>query len=99
VTVTVTLAFYTGTSAEPWDVTIPDFTSVDGWQNSWGLQPGTPIDWTVTSYEGRPMLIFGAPPDDGETIRFAGRVSSASFLRASRAPSTGLRQRSFSRAP
>lgn len=99
VNVTVTEGYYIGTSAQPWNVTIPDFSSVSGWQNAWGLQSGTVIDWTVTSFEGRASLIFGAPPIDGETIRFAGRRPASQPIRASRAQPTALRLRSASRAP
>jgi hypothetical protein len=99
VNVTVTEGYYTGTSAQPWTAILPDFSLVDGWQNAWGMQTGPVIDWTVTSFEGRASLIFGAPPRDGETVRFAGRRPSLMSLRASRAEPIARRLRSAVRAP
>jgi hypothetical protein len=99
VNVTVTEGYYTGTSAQPWTVILPDFSLVEGWQNAWGLQTGPVIDWTVTSFEGRASLIFGAPPNDGETVRFAGRRPSVMSVRVSRAKPTARRLRSAVRAP
>jgi hypothetical protein len=99
VNVTVTEGYYTGTSAQPWTAILPDFSLVEGWQNAWGLQTGPVIDWTVTSFEGRASLIFGAPPDDGETVRFAGRRPSVMSVRASSAEPTARRLRSAVRAP
>jgi hypothetical protein len=79
VTVTVTSEFYTGTGVEPWFVVIPDLSLSDGWLNAWGLQDGTPVDWQATSYLGRATLVLGAPPTEGETVRFAGRMALQPF--------------------
>ncbi|MFN8574288.1 MAG: hypothetical protein U0132_19715 [Gemmatimonadaceae bacterium] len=35
--------------AASFDVTIPDFTGVSGWQSIWGLQTGTQTGWTTTA--------------------------------------------------
>lgn len=78
-TVTVTSAFYEGSGVEPWFVLLPDFSSTDGWQNTWGLQPGTPVDWQTTSYLGRATLVLGAAPTEGEIVTFAGRLSLQPF--------------------
>jgi hypothetical protein len=78
-TVTVTGAFYEGTGVEPWFVLLPDFSTTDGWQNAWGLQPGTPVDWQATAYLGRATLVLGAAPTEGETVNFAGRLSLQPF--------------------
>jgi hypothetical protein len=59
-----------------WDLTIPDFSAVEGWNNAWGLQNGTDFTWTVTTYHTRPSLLLGAAPVDGEATVFAGRSSS-----------------------
>lgn len=82
VEVTVTLAYYNRLGE--WDLTIPDLSSVDGWQNAWGLQSGTPVSWTITTFAGRGALLLGALPDETEAILFAGR-SSAEPLQALRA--------------
>ena len=80
VTITVTSAFYAGSNVQPWFVVIPDLSQVDGWQNAWGLQAGTPVDWQSTSFQGRSTLLLGAPPEEAETVRFAGRLSLEPFL-------------------
>jgi hypothetical protein len=73
VTVTVTQG-YDGTGG--WDATMPDFSAANGWQNAWGFVQGSPVEWTISAYGGRPELLFGAPPTDGETVRFASRSSA-----------------------
>jgi hypothetical protein len=75
VTVTVTSAFYAGSGVQPWFVMLPDLSTTDAWQNVWGLQDGTPVDWQATLYLGRSTLVFGAAPTEGETVSFAGRLS------------------------
>jgi hypothetical protein len=64
-----------------WDVTIPDLSGVAGWQNAWGLAAGA-VEWTVTAFGGRPELLFGAPPVDGEAVRFASRSSAPTVAAA-----------------
>jgi hypothetical protein len=103
VSVTVTAAYYTSSSTE-WDLTLPDFTGVDGWQNAWGLQDGTQFTWRSTVYRGRAALLFGAAPDENEAILFAGRSSSPPppALRAVVAPKASIiapRRRLSSRRP
>jgi hypothetical protein len=97
-TVTVTAGFYEGSGVEPWFVLIPDFSTTDGWQNAWGLQPGTPVDWQTTSYLGRPTLVMGASPTEGETISFAGRLSLQPF-QPSVLSATAPRRQSSVRGP
>lgn len=93
VNVTVTDGFWPFTNSG-WDVTIPDFSGVQGWQNIWGLETGATIDWTVTAYFGRPTLLFGAAPNEGEGIQFAGRRSTGQP--AALMAATALQPRSFS---
>ncbi|HJQ21687.1 MAG TPA: hypothetical protein VJ867_15165, partial [Gemmatimonadaceae bacterium] len=69
---------------------------VSGWDNTWGLQPGDEINWTVTAYYGRPTLLFGAPPSEGEGIQFAGRSSVGTSAAMASAATARLR-RSVSR--
>jgi hypothetical protein len=91
VSLTVTGAYYTSSSTE-WDLTLPDFSGVEGWQNAWGLQDGTPFTWRTTVYRGRAELLFGAAPDENEAILFAGRASSPPppALRALVAPTASV---------
>jgi hypothetical protein len=77
VSMSVTASYFSGTPSE-WNLPMPNFAGIPGWQNQWGLQPGQ-IDWRVTAYFGRPQLIFGAPPNltTGETVAYASRSSSS----------------------
>ena len=71
VTLTVS-AGYLG-SATDLDVTMPIFSTFAGWQNIWGLQPGTLVSWNVaaTGWTGG-----GATPPraDGTIVSTAWRV-------------------------
>lgn len=92
VAVTVT-ANYSGSGS--WDATMPDMSGVTGWQNAWGLSAtGAPVDWTVTVYGGNPALLFGAPPNDGELVRFATTPGSLAPAGAARAAAPGTMKRS-----
>ncbi|HMC54733.1 MAG TPA: hypothetical protein VKH19_06135 [Gemmatimonadaceae bacterium] len=82
--VLVTEGFY-NFNPTAWEVDMPDFSGTDGWQSSWGLQTGSPIDWRVTAYYGRPALLLGADPTEGEGIQFAGRQALPAPLQAARA--------------
>lgn len=90
-------ASYFGATPQEWNVLIPNFDGLDGWNNSWGLQSGT-VDWTVTGYYGRPQLIFGAKPNDPETVQFASRSSVVSGAQAFRSARRSTRPRHFSRS-
>jgi len=80
VSVTATSGYF---ASGAWGMDIPSLSSVAGWQNSWGLvSGGGAIDWTVTGYAGRPELLFGVKPTDGETVNFAARSASTNALRA-----------------
>lgn len=90
VSVTITVGYST---AGTWDSSIPDLSAVSGWQNSWGLvDNGGTVDWTVTVFGGRPELLFGAPPGDGEVVRFASRANqiNASVAQSIRSPTARL---------
>lgn len=81
-----------------WEADIPDFTGVTGWQHSWGLvNGGEPIEWTILAYGGRPDLLVGAAPRDGEGVRFASRTNTmnASVSGAFRARATARLPRPF----
>jgi len=80
-----------------WRLDMPDFSGTPGWSNAWGLQTGTQIDWTVTAYYGRPALLLGAEPTEGEGILFAGRQSVPAPVVASRASVSARSLRSVAR--
>jgi hypothetical protein len=69
--VTVTGAYTGGTA---WDVTVPDFSALAGWSNTWGLQNGTPITWMITG-QGGANYYFDTALADGQTSRAASRSS------------------------
>jgi len=97
VSITATERYF---GSRSWNVDIPNLSGVTGWQNSWGLvSGGGTIEWTVTAFNGRPELLFGAKPSGTETVNFAGRSSSTSALRAYRSGQPTVRlPRPFSRA-
>ena len=76
VSMSVTASYFAGTPSE-WNLPMPNFDGLPGFQNAWGLKTGV-IDWRVTGYFGRPQLVWGAPPNltAGETIAYATRASS-----------------------
>ena len=47
VTIGATGAWLSGAAA--WDLTIPDFSTVAGFQTTWGLQAGTTTDWIASA--------------------------------------------------
>ena len=81
------LAGYYGGVPATWDVTVPDLSAAAGWNSAWGLQEGTPIDWSVLAEGGTHL------PDpnvtDGSTAQDAYRSSSTPLT--ARALSTALR--------
>lgn len=95
VSMSVTANYFGATPIE-WNLSLPNFAGVPGWQNSWGLRSGN-IEWTVTGYFGRPQLIFGAKPNDPETVLFASRSSTVAAAQAFRAAHAVQRPRHFSR--
>lgn len=78
---TVTASFFDGTPGA-WSVPTPDFTGMPGYDEFWTLRSGASVDWTVTGYFGRPQLLFGDRPQDGESVWFASRSSSVATAQA-----------------
>ena len=78
-------AGYFGTAPATWDLTIPDFTGVSGWNPTWGLQDGTGIDWSVTA-DGGTILFLDPTIPDGSTTQSATRSSQTPLaIRSARA--------------
>lgn len=67
---------YYGALPSSWNVTFPDLSTVTGWQNTWGLVDGTPIDWDVSA-EGGVSPFLDATIADGATTQNASIESSA----------------------
>jgi hypothetical protein len=94
VSLDATAAYFGGTPGT-WDVTMPDLSAAAGWNSAWGLQDGTPIDWTVAA-EGGASPSFDGTITDGSTSQSAS-VSSATpltvrALRAGADPFTAQRR-------
>jgi hypothetical protein len=64
---------YTGGGA--WDLSIPDLSTVAGWQNTWGLT-SAPISWSVGA-QGGVQFFIDASAVDGSTFQRASRSSAS----------------------
>ncbi|HJQ19915.1 MAG TPA: hypothetical protein VJ867_06155 [Gemmatimonadaceae bacterium] len=75
ISVTVgTSAAFLGSTPAKWDVTIPDLSTVPGFNTSWMLIPNEPTQYYVEPFSGRTDLLFGALPSLGDQVRLAYRV-------------------------
>lgn len=86
----VTASYFGGTPVT-WDLVIPNFSGAVGWNDSWGLDAGA-YDWQATAYFGRPDLILGARPNDGDVVDFATQMSSGSAIQMSSGSATRSRR-------
>jgi len=96
---------YLGGSAAAWDVTVPDLTSLAGFQSAWMIQPTqTLIDISAAAASGglralaldtpswgeyRPWFLHGAVPKDGETEGYARSIGGRVQFSRSRWASAG----------
>jgi hypothetical protein len=71
--VEVTAAYLGGTPAT-WQLELPDFSGVDGWNNSWGLDPAAPPRWYVEAQGGVNPFVR-APLHEGDRYRAAYQTS------------------------
>ena len=60
---------YFGATPATWSLTIPDLSGVDGFQPSWGLQPG-PYAWSMHVHSW-PFGFSARTAQDGQTLRAA----------------------------
>jgi P2-related tail formation protein len=68
-------AAYFGGSPPQWDLTVPDLTAAAGFDPAWGLRPGAATEWEAFATSG--SFLIASLPNDGETIRMAGRWDGA----------------------
>jgi hypothetical protein len=61
-------------NATTYDLSIPDFTGVAGWDSDWGLKVGMETDWIVTGIGFTGTGVSAPKPADGATIQGAFRV-------------------------
>jgi len=72
----IATAAYFGSLPATWDVSMPDLSGASGWQDTWGLQDGAPIDWMVTA-QGGTVAYFDATITEGSTTQSASRSSTS----------------------
>ena len=96
---------YMGTTPATWDVSMPDFASVSGWQNTWGLQSGVSTDRAAQAYSNAASIVNDDPPPDGTTVTAAGRsdnttsAGAAGHIRRADVPGRLLAPRVFRPLP
>jgi hypothetical protein len=56
-----------------YDITVPDFSGVAGWDNNWGPKTGSATDWRVSTYGFTGIGLGSLTPVDGATFNGAGR--------------------------
>lgn len=65
VTLSATGAYFG--SPTTWDLTMPDFSALGGWNNAWGLQDGTTINWTANATGGATTFLDTSITDGSTT--------------------------------
>jgi hypothetical protein len=76
-------AAYFGAAPQTWTLDVPDLTSA-GYDATWGLRSGMPVEWGVGALTGNFLVFAGATVVDGTRIMGAGAASSTSALRETR---------------
>ncbi|HTK53801.1 MAG TPA: hypothetical protein VL308_18035 [Gemmatimonadaceae bacterium] len=61
------------TGGATYDITVPDFSGVAGWDNNWGPKTGSATDWRVSTYGFTGIGLGSLTPVDGATFKGAGR--------------------------
>jgi hypothetical protein len=59
--------------AANYDITVPDFSGVAGWDNNWGPKTGSETEWRVSTYGFTGIGLGSLTPVDGATFKGAGR--------------------------
>ena len=63
-------------NATTYDLTIPDFSGVAGWDNNWGLKTGSATEWTVAGSGFTGIGVSSPAPVEGATIQGAIRFGT-----------------------
>ena len=79
--VTVTAAYVDGPITE-WTAEMPDLTPAGSFPPGAGLSNSTSTEWFVEAYDGSLAALIAGTPQDGATVRYAGRSSAISTLQA-----------------
>lgn len=91
-------AAYLGGTPSTWDVSIPDFSGLSGFNNGWMPVPTSATVWQVVGFNGRPALLNGAGPVDGDLLRYSDRTGQIGANPSLRAGSAAARRPSLPRS-
>jgi hypothetical protein len=72
--ITLTEGYLAG--AATYDVTIPDFTGVAGWDSNWGPKAGASTEWEVFTYGFTGIGLGSLFPVEGATFKGAARTGT-----------------------
>jgi hypothetical protein len=72
--ITLTEGYLAG--AATYDITIPDFTGVSGWDSNWGPKAGQSTDWEVFTYGFTGIGLGSINPVEGATFKGAARTGT-----------------------
>jgi len=72
--ITLTEGYLAG--AATYDVTIPDFTGVAGWDSNWGPKAGVATEWEVFTYGFTGIGLGSISPVEGATFKGAARTGT-----------------------
>jgi hypothetical protein len=75
-------AAYGGAVPASWELTLPDFSAVAGFDAGWAPQNGAPTAWTAAAYGGAVLTFLGDAPSDGASYRGASRAGALGGRRA-----------------
>ena len=79
-TVGVSAAYLGGTPAT-WQLELPDFSGVEGWDNAWGLDPTAPTQWLVRAQAGAVPYVR-AQLHEGDRFLYAAQRSEEASIKA-----------------
>jgi hypothetical protein len=83
VVVWVSAAYLGSTPVSTWNVAVPDYSGVGGFNTSWMITNTTNLLWQVDSFSGPVAIYFGSVPSAGDVVKAAYRVHlSSPSLRA-----------------
>lgn len=75
-------AGYRGGLPTAWSLEIPNLTTTGEYPADAGLVSGNGTQWFVEAFDGALADFIGSTPTEGATLRWAGRTSSVTMLRA-----------------
>ena len=76
-------AGYTTNAPATWSLDIPDLSTA-GYDPSWGLKTGSPVNWSMFAGGGSVLPLIGATPADGQRAIVAGVSNTSSAFSVAR---------------